>query len=171
MVENPNRHCRLCGAPVIWAREQGQLVLCDRQQTLDGDISLHDASNDAVIAQRLQPGAGRYREHVCGFNSKDSDKARTPEEQQLADVVAALGKADKIAASFKTSGVVAKRGTLGFALQVLAREVRALRIGGRPVDDAIDELVATYLPLIDELPRAVVVKIELVRACRRSYYM
>lgn len=158
------RYCGMCRAPIVFARCEGVLLICDRQQTLDGDLMLREA-NGELFAERTAVGGSLYREHVCGFNSKKSDN--TPSEELRAqDLVNALDKADRIGARAKP-----KRGTMGYALQVLAREVRAQRVGCRPVDDAIDQLVATCLPLSDHLPAELVARIDAVRACRRADYM
>ena len=117
------RYCRMCGAPIFLVRGEGLLLRVDRQQTLDGDLSLREAHGGLVAERTAIGGGGLYREHVCGFNSSESDNSASTAAQ---DLVNALDKADRV-----RKRAVPKRGTMGFALQVLAREVRAQRASTR----------------------------------------
>lgn len=118
------RICPTCRAPVVAARDAGSLLFCERQQTIDGDLSLRDEGG-VLVVHRVSPGTGRYRAHVCSFNSRKHDSNRrllTTDEQHRRDVVNALDKADRVGARGNP-----KSGSMGYALQVLAREVRALQ--------------------------------------------
>lgn len=115
-----NQKCAACRAPVLTAYEDERAVVCDRQQSLEGDIELHrDEVRGCLVVRRLGAGEALYHEHACISKRATEDSV----QQRQQDVDRALAYVDQLLNRNRSY----TRGSCAHRVVVLAAEVRRLR--------------------------------------------